>query len=92
MNIGLFGGTFDPIHKGHLALAQAARERCQLGSINFVPTNVPPHKTVAAGSVLLSSLCHDSAGDAGREGVRAVIAGSARRIRASRQEERARAA
>lgn len=44
MNIGLFGGTFDPIHKGHIALAQAARERCQLGRILFVPTNVPPHK------------------------------------------------
>jgi nicotinate-nucleotide adenylyltransferase len=46
MNIGLFGGTFDPIHKGHLALAAAARERCQLGRVYFVPTNVPPHKTV----------------------------------------------
>lgn len=45
MNIGLFGGTFDPIHKGHLALAVAAREPCQLGRIYFVPTNVPPHKT-----------------------------------------------
>jgi nicotinate-nucleotide adenylyltransferase len=45
MNVGLFGGTFDPIHKGHLALAQAARARCQLGRILFVPTNVPPHKT-----------------------------------------------
>ena len=45
MNIGLFGGTFDPIHKGHLALAAAARDRCQLGRIYFVPTNVPPHKT-----------------------------------------------
>ena len=44
MNIGLFGGTFDPIHKGHLALAEAARERCDLGRIYFVPTNVPPHK------------------------------------------------
>ena len=45
MNIGLFGGTFDPIHKGHLALAAAALERCDLGRIYFVPTNVPPHKT-----------------------------------------------
>jgi nicotinate-nucleotide adenylyltransferase len=45
MNIGLFGGTFDPIHKGHLALAAAARERWELGRIYFVPTNVPPHKT-----------------------------------------------
>lgn len=44
MNIGLFGGTFDPIHKGHIALAQAARGRCQLGRILFAPTNVPPHK------------------------------------------------
>lgn len=46
MNIGLFGGTFDPIHKGHLALAEAARRRCDLGRIYFVPTNVPPHKTL----------------------------------------------
>jgi nicotinate-nucleotide adenylyltransferase len=45
MNIGLFGGTFDPVHNGHLALARAARERCRLGRIYFIPTNVPPHKT-----------------------------------------------
>lgn len=45
MNIGLFSGTFDPIHKGHLALAAAARERCELSRIYFIPTNVPPHKT-----------------------------------------------
>lgn len=44
MNIGLFGGTFDPIHRGHLALAHAARGRFQLGRIYFVPANVPPHK------------------------------------------------
>jgi len=44
MNIGLFGGTFDPIHRGHLALAVAARERCKLSRILFVPANVPPHK------------------------------------------------
>ncbi|MFZ0760445.1 MAG: nicotinate (nicotinamide) nucleotide adenylyltransferase [Candidatus Sulfotelmatobacter sp.] len=44
MNIGLFGGTFDPIHRGHLALARAARERCNLARIWFVPANVPPHK------------------------------------------------
>src|SRR5579862_9328058 len=44
MNIGLFGGTFDPIHHGHIALARAARERCKLSRILFVPANVPPHK------------------------------------------------
>jgi nicotinate-nucleotide adenylyltransferase len=44
MNIGLFGGTFDPVHKGHLALARAAMERCKLHRICFVPANVPPHK------------------------------------------------
>jgi nicotinate-nucleotide adenylyltransferase len=44
MNIGLFGGTFDPIHRGHLALARAARERCKLSRVLFVPANVPPHK------------------------------------------------
>lgn len=44
MNIGLFGGTFDPIHRGHIALAQAAHERYQLGRILFVPANIPPHK------------------------------------------------
>jgi nicotinate-nucleotide adenylyltransferase len=44
MNIGLFGGTFDPIHRGHLALARAARERCNLSRMLFVPANAPPHK------------------------------------------------
>jgi nicotinate-nucleotide adenylyltransferase len=44
MNIGLFGGTFDPIHHGHLALARAAKERFELSRIYFVPANVPPHK------------------------------------------------
>lgn len=44
MNIGLFGGTFDPIHRGHMALARAALERCKLHRIYFVPANSPPHK------------------------------------------------
>jgi len=44
MNIGLFGGTFDPVHRGHLALAREAMERCKLHRIYFVPANVPPHK------------------------------------------------
>lgn len=44
MNIGLFGGTFDPIHRGHLALARAASERYKLGRVLFVPASIPPHK------------------------------------------------
>jgi nicotinate-nucleotide adenylyltransferase len=47
MNIGLFGGTFDPIHSGHIALARAARERFDLGRIYFVPAHTPPHKSHA---------------------------------------------
>lgn len=44
MNIGLFGGTFDPIHNGHIALARAAREHFELGRIYFVPAHTPPHR------------------------------------------------
>jgi nicotinate-nucleotide adenylyltransferase len=44
MNIGLFGGTFDPVHKGHMALARAAMEQYKLHRILFVPANIPPHK------------------------------------------------
>jgi nicotinate-nucleotide adenylyltransferase len=44
MNIGILGGTFDPIHRGHTALALAASETFDLGKIFFIPANVPPHK------------------------------------------------
>jgi nicotinate-nucleotide adenylyltransferase len=44
MNIGLFGGSFDPMHLGHTALAQAALERFNLGRVYFAPVNNPPHK------------------------------------------------
>jgi len=44
MNVGLFGGTFDPIHLGHIALAHAAKEQFEISRIYFVPANIPPHK------------------------------------------------
>jgi len=42
--IALFGGTFDPIHIGHLAVARAAERRFHLDEIHFIPTGHPPHK------------------------------------------------
>lgn len=41
---GVFGGTFDPIHLAHLALAEAAREAADLERVLFVPAALPPHK------------------------------------------------
>ena len=42
--IALFGGTFDPIHIGHLAVARAAERRFHLDEVHFIPTGHPPHK------------------------------------------------
>lgn len=46
-NIGLFGGTFDPIHNGHLHIAQAFAEQVQLNSVIFLPAGEPYHKKSA---------------------------------------------
>jgi nicotinate-nucleotide adenylyltransferase len=44
MRLGLFGGTFDPIHQGHLDVAEAARRALELSCIWVVPARVPPHR------------------------------------------------
>ena len=44
MKIGIMGGTFDPIHNGHLMLGHAAYETFSLDQIWFMPNGMPPHK------------------------------------------------
>ena len=44
MRIGVFGGTFDPVHVGHLILAEQAREQGRLDEVWFVPAPRPPQK------------------------------------------------
>jgi nicotinate-nucleotide adenylyltransferase len=44
MKIGLFGGSFDPIHRGHVAAARVARRELGLERVLFLPTARPPHK------------------------------------------------
>jgi nicotinate-nucleotide adenylyltransferase len=46
MRLGIFGGTFNPIHLGHLLLAETARESLVLDRVLFVPVHQPPHKRV----------------------------------------------
>lgn len=52
MRLGIFGGTFDPVHYGHLLLAEQCLEQCRLDQVWFIPAGVPPHKlerTIAPG-------------------------------------------
>lgn len=44
MRIGVFGGSFDPVHFGHLIAAECAREQARLDQVVFVPAAAPPHK------------------------------------------------
>jgi len=43
--IGLFGGTFDPVHLGHIHLADTARNALELDEVRFLPCRISPHKT-----------------------------------------------
>jgi nicotinate-nucleotide adenylyltransferase len=44
MRLGIYGGSFDPVHYGHLLLAECCREQCRLSEVWFLPAAVPPHK------------------------------------------------
>jgi nicotinate-nucleotide adenylyltransferase len=46
LKIGLYGGTFDPVHLGHLIIAQFVKEELSLDRIYFIPTGKPPHKSL----------------------------------------------
>ena len=50
MNIGIYGGTFDPPHRGHIAAAKAAMSALHLDRLLLIPDAVPPHKALPEGS------------------------------------------
>ncbi|MFH1678957.1 MAG: nicotinate-nucleotide adenylyltransferase [Candidatus Omnitrophota bacterium] len=53
MKIGILGGTFNPIHLGHLIMAEEVRQKVGLNKVVFVPANLPPHKE--NGEIILAS-------------------------------------
>jgi len=67
-SVALFGGTFDPIHAGHIAVAQAAQRRFHLDAIHFVVSSRPPHKlkreltTFAHRYAMVALACADNRG------------------------------
>lgn len=59
--IGIMGGTFDPIHIGHLILGEAAYEQFELDEVWFLPAGNPPHKQEPGGTGKECTACRDGA-------------------------------
>lgn len=57
MKTGVLGGTFNPPHLGHLHAAQCARTALQLDRVLFIPTNIPPHKSLPAQTASAADRC-----------------------------------
>ncbi len=48
MKVGIFGGTFDPIHQGHMVIAEQVMDELSLSRVVFVPGGIPPHKDASS--------------------------------------------
>ena len=57
MRTGIMGGTFNPPHYGHLYAAEHVRDALGLDKVLFIPTNLPPHKKMPAGSANTEQRC-----------------------------------
>jgi nicotinate-nucleotide adenylyltransferase len=69
VRVGIFGGTFDPVHIGHMIIAEQVADELRLEKVAFVPAGIPPHKEVSS--------VRASAGDR-FEMVEAAVAGNGR--------------
>ncbi|MBL7158044.1 MAG: nicotinate (nicotinamide) nucleotide adenylyltransferase [Candidatus Omnitrophica bacterium] len=54
MRIGILGGTFNPVHNGHLYIAQEARKKLSLNKVVFVPAHIPPHKKIKGNATAIN--------------------------------------
>ncbi|HKI52464.1 MAG TPA: nicotinate-nucleotide adenylyltransferase [Geothermobacteraceae bacterium] len=68
MRTGIFGGTFNPIHLAHLAIAEEARRACRLDRVIFLPAADPPHKPIADDVPFIQRLAMVEAALAGHAG------------------------
>jgi len=57
MKIGILGGTFNPIHNGHLYIAGEVLKKLKLNKVLFIPTYIPPHKKIKESVKAIDRLC-----------------------------------